>query len=890
MIYLKLNGHETSLDLDAKTLLIDVLRDHMNLVGTKLGCGEGLCGSCTVLVNGKPKNACRLTLGDVSGLDVTTIEGLGNDKKPHPLQSSFAETGAIQCGYCTPGMIMAAKALLDQNPDPAGEDIAHAIRGHICRCTGYKKIIDAVHLAARVQRGEEVQKTRIVDPETLRKATGEALYTDDIRLPGLLHARVLRSDVPHGEILKLDVGPARSHPGVRGVFTLNDVPGEKYVGRKLKDQPVFADNRIRYLGEPIALVVADTLKAADEALKSILLEVKPLEPIKTPKEAFAPDALPLHAAGNLCCTQNVRKGNTEEAFRQAVAVVEDTYETPFNEHLYLEADSGLAYWDEDGRLVLSMATQEIHEFRQLVATSLALPTEKVRVIQTTTGGAFGGRKLCPFPVIVALAAFHLKAPVRLTYTREETFLDTTKRHPFWMRYRLGADGDGKLLALEADITADTGAYASYGPPVLGRALAHAASIYEIPNVSIQGKMAYTNNPVAGAMRGFGATQTHLAMECMMDRLAKALNLDPVELRRRNHLKPDSLTITGERVGRHVQVPAVVETAERVMAEAKKRAEEASPVAEPGSPWKRGIGMACHWFGMGTTKPHDASEVRVTLDRKGIVEIGAGVADLGQGSTATLWTIASEALGIPLKGIRLIHNDTASTADAGPTNASRQTYFSGHALVDGLTKLTEALTPLAGRLLHVPVETVRFEKGEFFSTNEPEDRLALEQLAMVADGEGSHPTVIGRFEANTALMDPETGQGQPYEAYISGAHVAEADVNVRTGELRLLRITSIHDIGKAVSRQRVDGQIEGCVAMAIGFALIERFDPGKTNSLKHYPVPRVRDIPEIRSILIEAPDPSVRFNAKGIGESGLLSVAPAILNAVLDATGVTMTWY
>jgi len=886
-INLIVNGHESFLDIDPETPLIDVLRDRLQLTGTKQACGEGLCGSCTVLIDENPGKACKLKLKDVSGRNVTTIEGLGNAKHPNPIQAAFVESGAIQCGYCTPGMIMVAKALLDKNPDPSADEIDHAIRGNICRCTGYKKIEDAVRLAARYLKDNTEAKPHVIDPEILKKATGEAIYTDDMRIPGLLHAKVLHSEVSHGEILNLDVETARLQPGVRGVFTLNDVPGEKQIGRKIKDQPVFAHERIRYLGEPIALVVAESAEAAENALRSIKIDINPLQPVRTPQEALAAGAPSLHAKGNICWSQHVRRGNVDKAFGTAAAIVEDTYVTPFNEHLYMETDSGLASWDEKDRLVLYIATQEIHEIRKLVAASLCLPEEKVRVIQTATGGAFGGRKVCPFPVMVALAAYHLKAPVRLTYTRRETFLDSTKRHPFTMRYRLSADKDKNVTALEADITSDTGAYASYGPLVLGRALGHAASIYEIPNVSIQGQMIYTNNPIAGAMRGFGATQVHFAMECMMDRLARALSVEPAQFRRQNMLRPGSYTITGERMDGRIRVPQVVDTALTVLNEARKKSPAPKDNAPVKNSWKRGFGMACHWFGMGTTKPHDGSDVKATLQPDGIVEIGAGVADLGQGSTATLWTIAAETLGVSHEQIRVIHNDTTLTADSGPTNASRQTYFSGSALIDALKKLIENLTPLAARLLEMPPESVRFSDGVFFSPDYPEYRIPLKQLAATYRPE-EIPPVIGHFEPNTTPMDPDTGAGRPYDNYITGAHVAEVDLNTQTGEIRIHRITSIHDIGKVVSRKRVEGQIEGCVAMAIGFTLMEAFKPGQTDSLKNYPVPRSRDIPEVCSILLEENGDATTFKAKGIGESGLLSVAPAIINAIADATGIYLT--
>ncbi|MFQ5694103.1 MAG: 2Fe-2S iron-sulfur cluster-binding protein, partial [Nitrospinota bacterium] len=379
------NGREIALDLDPDTPLIDVLRERLHLVGAKQGCEEGVCGTCTVLIDGRPRTPCIFPLRRAAGRSVTTIEGLGDSADPHPIQRAFAESGAVQCGFCTPGMVMTAKALLDRNRDPTRREAEHAIRGHICRCTGYTKVVDAVLLAARALRGEGTETPPAADPGCLKKATGEAAYTNDIRPPGLLHARVLHSEVDHGEIRKLDTGPARARPGVRGVFTLDDLPGERWIGRRLKDQPVLAGRRVRYRGEPIALVVADTPHAAEDALRSIALEVRPLKPVRSPEEALAPGAPALHPDGNVCWTQNVRRGDAVKAFGRAAAVVADTYRTPCNEHVYLEPDAALADWDEEGRLTVHLPTQEIHDIRRLVAASLALSPERVRVIQTAMG-------------------------------------------------------------------------------------------------------------------------------------------------------------------------------------------------------------------------------------------------------------------------------------------------------------------------------------------------------------------------------------------------------------------------------------------------------------------------------------------------------------------------
>ena len=484
---------------------------------------------------------------DAAGKDVLTIEGLGSPERPHPLQQAFAAADAVQCGFCTPGMIMAAAALLERNPRPGRGEIGRWLGSNLCRCTGYQGIVDAVEWVANGQPGSPRGDPRTgpgCRPDALEKATGRAVYAADLAVEGMLHARVLRSPHAHAEILRIDADRARRLPGVEAVLTARDVPGINRYGRKLKDQPVLADTTVRQVGDPVALVVASSREAAAAALEMIEVEYRLLPAVFDPDGALADGAPLVDPGGNLLAEHWLRSGDVGEGFAGADVVVESTYTTPWNEHAYLEPEAALAAWDGD-TLVVRTPTQYSHYQRAEIARTLGLPAGRVRVVPTVVGGAFGGKTEISCQCLAALATFRTGRPVKIVYSRAESFATTTKRHPYRIRCRSAATRDGDLVALQVDMLADTGAYASFGPGLMVKTFASATGPYRWPNVELHGRVAFTNNPTAGCMRGPGTTQVAFAVESQMDQLAERLGMDPLELRERNRLRQGDRLLSGQ---------------------------------------------------------------------------------------------------------------------------------------------------------------------------------------------------------------------------------------------------------------------------------------------------------------------------------------------------------
>ena len=480
-----------------------------------------------------------------NGKDVLTIEGLGTPERLHPLQEAFIEADAVQCGFCTPGTIMAAKALLDRNPAPTREQIAKALGSNLCRCTGYVSILDAVTRAADLGRGVPSPEppSRCRGGEHRRadardKVLGTALYAADLTMPGMVHGAILRSPHPHAEILEIDDSEARALPGVVAVVTARDVPGLNRYGRALKDQRVLADGRVRQIGDAVAAVAATSPEIAAQALSLIRVNYRLLPAILDPAEALKEGAPLIHENGNLLAEKEAHWGDAEAALAQADLVVEESYTTPFVEHAYLEPESALAYRDDEGRLVVRSATQHSHLHRRAVAETMGLPLEQVRILPTVVGGAFGAKTDISCECVAALLVLKTGQPVKIVYSRAESFASTTKRHPFRMRFRTGVTRDGRLTALAAELLADTGAYASAGPGIMVRAFVSLVGPYQFPNVAIHGRVAYTNNTTAGAMRGYGASQVAFAIESQMDIMAAKLGIDPLEFRLMNRRKID----------------------------------------------------------------------------------------------------------------------------------------------------------------------------------------------------------------------------------------------------------------------------------------------------------------------------------------------------------------
>jgi CO/xanthine dehydrogenase Mo-binding subunit/aerobic-type carbon monoxide dehydrogenase small subunit (CoxS/CutS family) len=881
---LYLNGQGIEVDVDPRRTLLELLREELDFTGTKEGCGRGHCGSCAVLVDGKYALACRLPLARLIDRQVTTIEGLGKPDNLHPLQWAFIQTGAVQCGFCNPGMIIAAQALLAKNPSPTRQQVISGMRRNLCRCTGYIKIVEAVLLAAAVLRGEREQ-TDLLQPGregnlpligSVEKVCGLTRYAADMKMPGMLHAQVLRSPHPHAEILTLDPSAALGAAGVDSIVTHKEVPGANRTGPVVKDQPILAEDRVRYQGEPLAALAASSVSAAKKALGHIRVDYRPLACVGKPEEAFLSNAPAIHPQGNLLFSRRIVKGDINEGFARADAVVENTYTTPFNEHAYLEPEAGIAYIDEEGRVTVASCCQNPHYLRRELAGILGLPDERVRVIQTPTGGGFGGKLEMSVQGVLALLTQNSGRPVKYVYSREESFQSSGKRHPFVMKYRTGATRDGKLTALEVNMAANTGAYASFGSGVLTRAAIHATGPYEVPNVFIQGRLAYTNNPVCCAMRGFGAPQVNFALESQLDLLADSLKIDPLEFRLINAMGEGAVTATGQPLAGPV-------TIRRALEELKPFCESWKVSSVHRASGESGLGIAGMWFGIGKTSVDNKSEVCLKLTREGRVEVLAAAADIGQGSRTILAQIVAAELDLPLEDISVSDADTALAPDADFTCASRQTYFTGGAARQGAERLKESIIDQAARLLQCSAEKLSLKRGSVVG---PGGRISLKELAGKWLKPGASFKVMGDFSLPiTGQLDAETGQGVPYPTYTFGAQLADVEVDRRNGRAKVRRVVAVQDVGKAINPKSVEGQIEGGVVMGIGLALKEEFIPGQTKNFRDYKIPTFADMPEITCIMIEEGDPYGPFGAKGIGESALMPIVPAVANAIQRACGV-----
>jgi len=707
---------------------------------------------------------------------------------------------------------------------------------------------------------------------------GVTRFAADLNVAGLVTAMVLRSDRPHALVREFDAADAKSVPGCLGVFTWRDIPGRNRFGIISKDQELLVEHKVRCVGDPIALVVAETEEAAQQAMHKIRVVYEDLPSVFDPEEALGAAAPRIHEKGNLLGRRVFKHGSSEEAFKHSDVFVERTYTTSFVEHAYLEPDAGLAYVDDNGILVVHASTQNPHYDQKDVADLLGLGEDRVRIIQMATGGGFGSKLDLNVQGFVGLAAFLVRRPVRMVYSREEAFLATAKRHPLKIRYKSGANRDGRLTAIDVTIIGDTGAYASYGLAVLSRSAVHATGPYEVPNVHIESIFAYTNNPMAGAMRGFGVPQLAFAHESQMDLIAEELGLSPLEIRRRNALRIGSQTATGQCLTASVGIRATLDAVAQRWEEAKKEKPSTRPFV------RRGVGIASMIYGIGNTGMQNPSTAHVELGRDGSVTLYSGAADIGQGSSTVLVQIAAEELGLRPEAIGSIIADTALTSSAGATSASRQTYISGNAVLDATRKLREVILTEAAMMLKVDRGELDLRDGSVFLRTDPGKVVSFKDIAERASRTGLPLKWQGYFDPDTTPLDPETGQGRPYATYAFASHVAEVEVDSLSGEVRVLRVTAAHVVGKAINPSNVEGQIYSGVAMGFGLALMEEFHPGETESLKDYHIATCADMPAITPIIVEDPEPTGPFGAKGVGEPALIPTAPAIANAVADALG------
>ncbi len=897
LISLKVNGEPFQLEVDESASLLEVLRDYLHLTGTKKGCGEGLCGSCTVIVDGKAVRSCTFKAVKANGAAVETIEGLAKDGKLHPLQKAFIDYGAIQCGFCTPGMIMSAKALLDQNPSPSDEEIIRAIQPNLCRCTGYSSIVKAIKAAASEIRGDGytppalpsyVVPSRVVGnltpkPDAILKATGKAIYAADLYFEGMLHAKVLRSPYPHARILRIDTSHAIALPGVVAVLTAEDVPGDKTHGVVRKDWPVFATDKVRYVGDAIAMVVAEGEAVASKALELIKVDYEPLPVVTSPQEALKPDAPKVHEGGNLLKHISIRRGNVEEAFAKADVVVERLYRTPTYEHAYMEPEAGVATIDNEGNITVYVGSQIPFLDRRQIAESLAIPEEKVRVVGTFIGGAFGGKEDISVQIHLALAALKTGRPVKMVFSREESFLVHPKRHATTIRLKTGATRDGRIIALEAEIYGDAGAYASLSEHVMTRTATHISGPYQIPNVKIDCYAVYTNNPPSGAFRGFGVPQAAFAIESQMDIMAEELGLTPLEIRKINALRVGAKTALGQLLEESV---GLLETLDRVEEEMER-----TPFVPVEGTKRRAWGVACAMKNVGLGGgASDKAGAEVEVTEEGIAIVRAGAADLGGGLSGVLAAIVAEGLGLPrwqaqdIPPVRVILADTGITPEGGPTTASRQSFITGNAVRLATRRVREILTRIAAEELDVPPEEVVFEDGFVRARGKT---ISLGELVSIAKRQGQEIRAFYNYEAPATV--PISQEGPHHFAFGFATQAALVEVDTETGEVRVLKVIAAHDVGRAINPLGVVGQIEGGVMMGIGLTLKEEFvvkdGVPLVRGFKDYRIPRAKDMPEIVPIIVEAPSFEGPFGAKGIGEIPSIPTSPAIVNAIYKACGV-----
>jgi aldehyde oxidoreductase len=888
VVRFKANGRAVEVRAAPLTRLADALREALGLTGTKIGCNAGDCGACTVLLDGEQVCACMVPLGQVAGREVTTVEGLANGGALSPLQAAFLRHGAAQCGICTPGMLMAAHDLLRRCPNPSEQEAMDALGGVLCRCTGYRKIIEAVLDVAGAGLGPQPAAGEAVGAsmpkvDGIRKLTGEEIYGADAAPEDALWLRVVRS--PHARA-RFSLGDMAAlhekYPGLVDVLSARDVPGSNAFGiyPTGKDQPVLAGGEARYRGEAIVALLGDQRTIASIRDDEVPISWEPLVPVLGIEAALAPGAALVQSdkPGNVLTRGLVKKGDLEPGFAEADFVAEGAWRTSFVEHAYIEPEAGWARRDGD-RLTVAVTTQTPYMDRDEIAHVLGIDNEHVRVIPTACGGGFGGKLDASVQLLLAVAAWKLGRPVRCTFTRPESIAATTKRHPARMRARAACRRDGALTAFEFHGDFDTGAYASWGPTVANRVPIHAAGPYAVPNVRNSSLAVHTNASPSGAFRGFGVPQCAIVHEALCDELADKCGIDPLELRLRNALRRGDETATGQVIEASAGLPECLEALKPHWATARREAEAFNTT---GGPLRRGVGVGCMWYGCGNTSLSNPSTMRVGINAQGRLTLYNGAVDMGQGPNTIMVQICADALGVPAGRFEIVMGDTALTADAGKSSASRQTFVSGKAAqLAGLDLRAQLLR----RANAGDDAVIEIGDGEIVVHEDGTPRR-LDLRTLAPDDRGDVLVGEGYFDPPTTPLDHD-GQGVPYATYAFGAQIAEVEVDLELGTVTVRRIVAAHDVGKAINPVQVEGQIHGGVAQGIGFALMEEFIPGRTENLHDYLIPTFGDVPPIETILIEDPEPLGPFGAKGIGEPALIPSAPAILGGVYHATGVRL---
>ena len=838
MYRLHINGQIYETETDKK--LIRYLRDDLRLTSVKDGCSEGACGTCTLIVDGKATRACIPMVSKMEGKKILTVEGLSQREKD-VYGYAFAKAGAVQCGFCIPGMVMCAKALLDANPTPDRLEVIAAIRNNVCRCTGYKKIIEAILLSARILReGLPVREEQGKVPvgmamqriDAREKVLGTGEYPDDVYLDGMIYASAVRSKYPRARVLAIHTEKARELQGVVGVFTANDIPGDIKVGHLKQDWDALipVGGMTHYLGDAICLVAAESMEVLEEAKSLVEVDYEVQDGVFDPFGALKEGAPKVHESGNILAHEHLIRGDAGQAIAGAKYKVTNHYETPWTEHAFLEPETAVAMPFDDGVFIYS-TDQGTYDTQHECSLMLGLPKEKIIVENKLVGGGFGGKEDVTVQHHAALVAYLTKRIVKVKLTRKESILIHPKRHPMWIDVTTACDEEGYLVGMKAKVVSDTGAYASLGGPVLQRACTHAAGPYNFQNIDIDGTAVYTNNPPAGAFRGFGVTQTCFASEMNLNQLAEMVGISPWEIRYRNAIRPGQVLPNGQIADAST---AVAETLEAV-----KDIYDSEPYA--------GIACAMKNAGVGVGLP-DWGRCRL-LVKRGKVQIHTGASCIGQGLGSVLVQVLSETTGLTLDEIEYCRPNTSMAPDSGTTSGSRQTLVTGEAARRAALKLCEDLKEhsLSG-----------LEGKEYY----------------------------GEYLAKTDKMGADVPNPVSHVAYGYATQLCALNED---GTVK--KMAAAHALGKAVNPLSVEGQIEGGVVMGMGFALTEKFPleegmpKAKFGTLGLFKADKV---PELQSIIVEKPGIEEAYGAIGIGEITSIPTAPAIAGAYYRWNGKFQT--
>jgi len=861
-------------------------------------------------------------VGKVAGRRVLTIEGLGSPDNLHPLQVAFIETGAVQCGYCTPGMILAAKALLDNalrqacpersrrvqdnKPNPTREQIIEALAGNLCRCTGYTRILMAVELAAARMQGDRnpvFAKNRVSLPlvggdiirtDSIEKVTGRAKYVEDMVMPSLLHAKVLRSPHHHARLLSLNTEKAAQLPGVVRIITAADIPGENGLFDYSRTEPVLTPvgDTVKMVGAPVALVVATSPEHAQVGLEAIEVEYQPLPYTFDTEETLKEGAFPIYEKGNVLSTNRVAHGDLEAAFAGSDVIIETCYRTAYQEHVALEREAALGTIDEGGRVTVIGGTHEPHWAQGYIAATLALDPAQVRVITPPTGGSFGGKQ-DPWPLVATgLMTYWVGQPVRLAYSRRESFDASPKRHPYQVNNKIGATRDGQLTGITVRINANTGGYDAHGYYIPNYAVMASGGPYRWQAVDAQAQSVYTNGPKSGQFRGFGTPQSIFALECTLDELIEQLGEDPLEFRLKNAIQQSSISFLGYPIAESLGYAEVLEAIRPRYLEFQEEVAAFNAAAGEvetrffgknlvSGPLRKGLGLSGMWYRFGKSGSLRI-EAHAELADDGHFIVYCSAPDYGQGTNTVMSQLAAEALGVPRDRIELVNADTALTPDSGIQGASRATYWVGNAVCNAVQNLKIGIQATTAELLDCPPSDLTLAGERIVSQSDPSKSISLESVAQEFDRIGISRKVIGLFDPSPLFPEETRPQYTPH--FVTGAHLAEVFVNLHTGEVQVTRIVAAHDVGRAINPLDAKGQIEGAVVMGLGTALMEEYIPGASTGFSDYYLPTIKSVPEIEVMLVEVPSFHGPLGAKGLGEAAILPSTPAIINAVSQAIG------